>query len=161
MHSLRIVLVFALTLGGSVIAADWPQWRGPHGSGIADDKNLPDRWTSTENVSWKASLAGLGVSSPIVSGDRVFVTSQIGEVITRQGPRLVQRGGSRRGSRLSLRSRSRSIREAARRRCRVDEGAPQSDRLWVSASLVDRRRSRHGRRWSKTSLTLSLSKGER
>ena len=92
MHSLRIVLVLILTLGGSVMAADWPQWRGPHGSGIADDKNLPDRWTATENVAWKASLAGLGVSSPIVWGDRVFVTSQIGDGITRQGPRLVQRG---------------------------------------------------------------------
>src|SRR6185295_14152270 len=92
MQSLRIVILLVVTLSASVMAADWPQWRGPHGNGIADEKNLPDRWTATENVAWKAPLSGLGVSSPIVWGDRVFVTSQIGDGVTRQGPRLVQRG---------------------------------------------------------------------
>jgi outer membrane protein assembly factor BamB len=93
MESLRIaILILVIAFSGSVIAADWPQWRGPHGNGVADEKNLPDRWTATENVAWKSPLAGLGVSSPIVWGDRVFVTSQIGDGVTRQGPRLVQRG---------------------------------------------------------------------
>src|SRR5262245_34800658 len=79
-------------LGGAVTAADWPQWRGPHGSGVADESNLPDRWTASENVVWKAALAGAGVSSPIVSGDRVFVTSQVGAGVRRPGshPRLAQ-----------------------------------------------------------------------
>lgn len=74
------------------MAADWPQWRGPRGNGIADEKNLPDRWSATENVAWKSDLAGVGVSSPIVSGDRVFVTSQIGTGVRRSGnhPRLAQ-----------------------------------------------------------------------
>jgi outer membrane protein assembly factor BamB len=92
MQSLRIVILLMVTLSASVMAADWPQWRGPNGNGIADEKNLPDKWTATENVAWKTSLSGLGVSSPIVWGDRVFATSQIGDGITRQGPRLVQRG---------------------------------------------------------------------
>jgi outer membrane protein assembly factor BamB len=75
-------------------AADWPHWRGPGANGVAPDATLPVRWSATENVAWKAVLAGVGVSTPIVSGDRVFVTSQIGGGIRRAGnhPRLVQGG---------------------------------------------------------------------
>lgn len=77
---------------GTGVAADWPQWRGPAGNGIADEKNVPERWSATENVTWKSALAGQGVSSPIVSGDRVFVTSQIGSGVRKPGnhPRLAQ-----------------------------------------------------------------------
>jgi len=89
---MRLAAALMLALGGSPVAADWPQWRGPHGSGIADDANVPDRWSATENLVWKAPLAGLGVSSPIVFGDRVFVTSQVGAGVRRPGnhPRLAQ-----------------------------------------------------------------------
>jgi outer membrane protein assembly factor BamB len=98
MHSLRNGILLLLSailqslLPAMSYASDWPQWRGPHGNGIADEKNLPDRWSATENVAWKASLSGLGVSSPIVFGDRVFVTSQIGSGVRRAGnhPRLAQ-----------------------------------------------------------------------
>ncbi len=86
------VLIAALTC--SLAAADWPQWRGPAATGVSPDKALPLRWTATENVAWKSALAGLGVSTPIVSGDRVFVTSQVGAGVRREGnhPRLVQGG---------------------------------------------------------------------
>jgi outer membrane protein assembly factor BamB len=96
MKSLRIGIVLAMVCVGSVGAADWPQWRGPAGNGIADEKNLPERWSATENVTWKAALAGQGVSSPIVAGDRVFVTSQIGSGVRRPGshPRLAQGPGA-------------------------------------------------------------------
>lgn len=90
MRALRIGLALAVVVGGSVSAADWPQWRGPHGSGIADEKDLPQTWSATENVAWKAKLAGVGVSSPIVAGNAVYVTSQLGTGISRQGPRLAQ-----------------------------------------------------------------------
>lgn len=77
-------------------AAEWPHWRGPGASGVAPDARLPIRWTGTDNVAWKVPLAGVGVSTPIVSADRVFVTSQLGESVRRQGnhPRLVQGGGA-------------------------------------------------------------------
>src|SRR5262245_30552006 len=94
MRSLQIGLPLALAIGVTVSAADWPQWRGPHGSGIADEKNLPERWSATQNVAWKADLGGVGVSSPIVSGNVVFVTSQIGAGASRQGPRLAQGTGT-------------------------------------------------------------------
>jgi outer membrane protein assembly factor BamB len=76
----------------SLAAADWPHWRGPGANGVAADAALPTRWSAAENVAWQTALAGVGVSTPIVSGHRVFVTSQIGAGVSRQGPRLVQGG---------------------------------------------------------------------
>ena len=75
-----------------VQAADWPQWRGPGATGVAPDAALPTRWSGADNVAWKAPIVGAGVSTPIVAGDRVFVTSQLGAGIRREGnhPRLVQ-----------------------------------------------------------------------
>ena len=86
------VLACCIGIGAAVQAADWPHWRGPGGNAVAPDTTLPTKWTATENVAWKAPLAGVGVSTPIVSGDRVFVTSQIGAGVRREGnhPRLVQ-----------------------------------------------------------------------
>ena len=56
-------------------AADWTRFRGPNGSGIAgDDKPVPTEWSDEKNLKWKTPLPGAGYSSPIVSGDRVFVT---------------------------------------------------------------------------------------
>jgi outer membrane protein assembly factor BamB len=68
----------------SPAAADWPWFRGPHGSGVSTDKGLPTKW-SAGDAAWKARLAGQGVSSPIVTGDRVFVTSQSGRGVLRPG----------------------------------------------------------------------------
>ena len=92
MRTYKLALVLAVALGGSISAADWPQWRGPRGTGASDEKNLPVKWSATENVAWKAPIGGVGVSSPIVSGSRVFVTSQIGTGVRRAGnhPRLAQ-----------------------------------------------------------------------
>ena len=59
-------------------AQNWPQWRGPSGHAISAEQGLPVTWDAKRNVAWRASLAGFGTSSPIVWGDRVFVTSQIG-----------------------------------------------------------------------------------
>jgi len=88
----RCALIVALCLGTALHAADWPQWRGPSADGVSSDRNLPVTWSATENVAWKVPLAGLGVSTPIVAGDRVFVTSQSGAVVRSGGnyPRLVQ-----------------------------------------------------------------------
>jgi outer membrane protein assembly factor BamB len=74
----------------SLAAEDWPHWRGPSASGVSTERGLPARWSDTENIAWKAQIRGLGVSSPIVSRDLVFVTSQAGTGVVRPGPRLVQ-----------------------------------------------------------------------
>lgn len=91
-RAFKLGLALTIVCGGSVAATDWPQWRGPRGSGATDEKNLPVKWNTTENVAWTATLGGVGVSSPIVAGDRVFVTSQVGSGVRRPGnhPRLAQ-----------------------------------------------------------------------
>jgi len=76
LKSIRWLAVFLpLILASALPAEDWPQWRGPLSNGISSESALPDRWSATENIAWKISLAGLGASSPIVWGDKVFVTS--------------------------------------------------------------------------------------
>jgi outer membrane protein assembly factor BamB len=57
-------------------ATDWPCWRGPRANGVAEGGELPLRWSQTENVAWSVELPGWGTSSPVVAGDRVFVTSE-------------------------------------------------------------------------------------
>lgn len=59
-------------------AESWPQWRGPSGQGISAEQGLPTSWSQTENVLWKVPLPGPSVSTPIVDGGRVFMTTQIG-----------------------------------------------------------------------------------
>src|SRR5687768_18492541 len=90
-RSSLLLVLWTCGLAG-VAADDWPHWRGPLASGVSAERTLPTRWSATENVAWKAPLAGAGVSTPIVSGDRVYVTSQIGAGLRREGnhPRLVQ-----------------------------------------------------------------------
>ena len=53
----------------------WPRWRGPSGQGLASGSGYPDTWSSTQNVLWKTPIAGDGNSSPIVWGDRIFLTT--------------------------------------------------------------------------------------
>src|SRR6266487_3863091 len=57
-------------------STNWPRWRGPNADGVADGRKLPIRWSQTENVLWSVKLPGWGTSSPVVYGNRVFVTSQ-------------------------------------------------------------------------------------
>lgn len=64
---------------GVTVAGDpeWPQWRGPLGTGVALNADPPIEWSETKNIRWKVALPGKGHSTPIVSGDRIFVTTAI------------------------------------------------------------------------------------
>lgn len=57
----------------------WPQFRGPGAAGVSNAAGLPDRWSTTENIAWRTELPGRGWSSPIVWGDRIFLTTAISE----------------------------------------------------------------------------------
>ncbi len=87
-----VALAMALAAMPIVSANDWPHWRGPQATGVSTDANLPLRWDAKTNIAWSAALSGQGVSTPIVVGDRVIVTSQIGSGVRRPGnhPRLAQ-----------------------------------------------------------------------
>jgi outer membrane protein assembly factor BamB len=87
-------LVLVLGLAAALQADDWPHWRGPSASGVTGERGLPEKWSDTENIAWKAPVDGLGISSPIVWGDRVFVTSQQGHGVVQAGPRLMQSGNA-------------------------------------------------------------------
>jgi outer membrane protein assembly factor BamB len=56
---------------------NWPQFRGKDAAGVADTSRLPTRWSTTENVAWTAEIPGRGWSSPIVWGDRVYLTTAV------------------------------------------------------------------------------------
>lgn len=62
----------------SFVAADWPQFRGPGGASVSSDSNVPTTWNvkpnEQQNVAWRTELPGRGPSSPIIVGDRVYVT---------------------------------------------------------------------------------------
>jgi outer membrane protein assembly factor BamB len=74
------LIALTLLLGGVPMAANWPQWRGPSARGVSAASHLPTTWSKGENVAWSAALGGLGSSSPIVWGNQVVVTSQIGRL---------------------------------------------------------------------------------
>jgi outer membrane protein assembly factor BamB len=58
-------------------AENWPSWRGPDGLGISSEKGIPAQWDLSKNVKWKVEVPGLGHSSPIVWGNKIFVTTAV------------------------------------------------------------------------------------
>jgi len=64
------------TVGAS---AHWPRFRGPNSNPISDNPNLPVKWSKTENVEWVADVPGVGWSSPVVWGSRIFMTAATSE----------------------------------------------------------------------------------
>ncbi len=73
-----LTCVLLAILVGSLQAGDWPRFRGPGGVGISDEKNLPAQWDEDKNLKWKIDLPGPGSSSPIVYGDRLYITCYSG-----------------------------------------------------------------------------------
>jgi outer membrane protein assembly factor BamB len=59
-------------------AGDWHQFRGPRGDGSSSSKSLPVTWSQNEGIVWKTPLTGAGASSPVVWGDRIYLTSYTG-----------------------------------------------------------------------------------
>jgi outer membrane protein assembly factor BamB len=73
----RVVLIaLALILVCIPLGAEhWPQWRGPLLNGLSSEKNLPVRWSTTENITWKLAMTERSGSTPIVWGDHVFLNA--------------------------------------------------------------------------------------
>lgn len=67
---MRALLILAV-----VVTFDWPQFRGPTGQGVSDERGLPLTWSESKNVRWKTPIPGRGWSSPVVQGDRIWLTT--------------------------------------------------------------------------------------
>src|SRR5689334_5607635 len=73
---ISLPLLLALSLASRGLAADsWPQFRGPHGAGRADDAHPPVVWSEEKNIAWKTAIHDKGWSSPVVWGDQVWLTT--------------------------------------------------------------------------------------
>jgi outer membrane protein assembly factor BamB len=79
------VFLGVLLLPTVLCAENWPEWRGPRHDGTTTEKNLPVKWSATENVKWKTPLPGPGNSTPIVWGSKIFVT----QAIENEGKRML------------------------------------------------------------------------
>ena len=75
MRNVGWAAVVAWGIGSWAAAADWPQWRGPQFNGSSDEKNLPAEWSRTANIAWKAELPGCAAATPVICGDRVYLSS--------------------------------------------------------------------------------------
>lgn len=78
-----LTLSFVLLGLGSLSAADWPAWRGPTGQGFCDEKDVPVTWSGKQNVKWKVPLAHQGNSTPVIWGQRLFLTQADKDGLTR------------------------------------------------------------------------------
>jgi outer membrane protein assembly factor BamB len=65
-----------------VSAEDWPEWRGEGGQGISTAKGLPETWSETSGIIWKAELPGRGHSTPLLVGDQLWLTTAIEKAAT-------------------------------------------------------------------------------
>lgn len=91
-----IIPLLLCTLYSSAPAAEnWPQFRGADARGVSTNTNLSDRWSATENVEWKTPIPGRGWSSPVVWGDRVFLTTVVNQGETETPKKGLYLGGNR------------------------------------------------------------------
>jgi hypothetical protein len=72
-----VAIAAALTFTFLARAENWPEFRGPTGQGISTARNLPTKWSTTENVAWKQAIPGAGWSSPILHNERIYLTTAV------------------------------------------------------------------------------------
>ena len=74
MNRYFLIPILFFALNHSALADNWPQWRGPQGTSVAQEGDYPTEFSSSQNVLWKVKLPGAGSSTPIVWDDQIFVT---------------------------------------------------------------------------------------
>ena len=72
-----VALVCLACVGPALLAQDWPHWRGPHSNGVATVSSAPERWSASDGIKWRAEIEGYGISSPVVAGGRVYLTTAL------------------------------------------------------------------------------------
>lgn len=71
-----LLVLIVCSLPAVAAAENWPQWRGPNGTGVSSERELPLIWSESRSLRWKISLPGSGASTPAIWGDAIFVTGQ-------------------------------------------------------------------------------------
>jgi len=97
-HALVVIATLNLAVA-QLHAANWPAWRGPDGLGVCTERRVPEKWGTNENVRWKVALPEAGNSTPVVWGERIFITQALekrrtlmcldrtdGKVLWQEGP---------------------------------------------------------------------------
>jgi outer membrane protein assembly factor BamB len=119
----------------------WAQWRGPHANAVSPNANPPLEWSETRNVRWKVEIPGRGSSSPIVWGDRIFLTTAVPVGITgdaQHGPRggLPRRGVHRFVVMAIDRKTGKTVWERVAREQEPHEAGHFDNSTWASGSPV-------------------------
>ena len=80
---MRFLTLVGLLLSCDLLAADYPQFRGPAGNGVVETADLPLTWSQQKNLAWTTKLPGSGWSQPVVVGKQVFVTAAVSDKLAR------------------------------------------------------------------------------
>ena len=67
------LILSLIVTAGTMLSANWPAWRGPNGDGVSTEKNLPIKWSPTENIAWKLALPQWSGATPVIWGDMIFL----------------------------------------------------------------------------------------
>ena len=119
----------------------WPQWRGPHFKGVSTTANPPITWSETKNIAWKAPLPGRGNSTPVVWGDRLFVTSAVPAGVTGEAQHTPRGGLPQRGMHRFVvmaldRKTGKTVWERTAREQEPHEGSHFENGTWASSSPI-------------------------
>ena len=75
MRLLLLVCLTVMLLSSLSLGENWPQWRGAKADGISSEKNIPTKWSKSENIAWRTPMPGQAGATPCVWGDRIYATS--------------------------------------------------------------------------------------
>lgn len=149
--AIRITALCALLALGSLVGVSgqqvpdaersWPQWRGPHFTGVSTTANPPITWSETKNILWKAPLPGRGNSTPVVWGDRLFVTSAVPAGVTGDAQHAPRGGNPARGMHRFVvmaldRKTGKPVWERTVREQEPHEGSHFDNGTWASSSPI-------------------------
>lgn len=81
----RLTLLVCFCVAGLAKADNWPEWRGPNGNGISEETGLPTKWNGTDDAAWRAPLPGPAGSTPVIWGDRIYLTTSDGDALALMG----------------------------------------------------------------------------
>lgn len=95
MRCTTLTLFVVLFTSNFAVADNWPAFRGPDSLGVSTEKGIPDEWSADRNIAWKVRVPGRAWSSPIVWGDRVFVTTAVTDAKLEEPKKGLYFGGNR------------------------------------------------------------------